>query len=49
VNRILNRLAVREGAKAIVTGDAVGQVASQTLSNLHCIQEAVDSAEQLDF
>ena len=38
--RILNRLAVREGAKAIVTGDAVGQVASQTLSNLHCIQEA---------
>jgi len=38
--RILNRLAVREGAQAIVTGDAVGQVASQTLSNLHCIQEA---------
>jgi thiamine biosynthesis protein ThiI len=38
--RILNQLAVREGAKAIVTGDAVGQVASQTLSNLHCIQNA---------
>ncbi len=38
--RILNRLAEREGAKAIVTGDAVGQVASQTLSNLHCIQNA---------
>ncbi len=38
--RILNQLAAREGAKAIVTGDAVGQVASQTLSNLHCIQNA---------
>ena len=38
--RILNRLAVREGAQAIVTGDAVGQVASQTLSNLQCIQDA---------
>ena len=38
--RILNRLADREGAQAIVTGDAVGQVASQTLSNLQCIQEA---------
>lgn len=38
--RILNLLAVREGAKAIVTGDAVGQVASQTLDNLHCIQNA---------
>jgi thiamine biosynthesis protein ThiI len=38
--RILNRLAEQDGAKAIVTGDAVGQVASQTLSNLHCIQNA---------
>jgi thiamine biosynthesis protein ThiI len=38
--RILNRLAVREGAQAIVTGDAVGQVASQTLGNLHCIHAA---------
>lgn len=38
--RILNRLAEKEGAKAIVTGDAVGQVASQTLDNLHCIQTA---------
>lgn len=38
--RILNQLASREGAKAIVTGDVVGQVASQTLDNLHCIQSA---------
>lgn len=38
--RILNRLAEQQGAKAIVTGDAVGQVASQTLDNLRCIQSA---------
>ncbi len=38
--RILNRLASQEGAKAIVTGDAVGQVASQTLDNLQCIMSA---------
>jgi thiamine biosynthesis protein ThiI len=38
--RILNRLAILEEAKAIVTGDAVGQVASQTLDNLQCIQSA---------
>lgn len=38
--RILNQLAAKDQAKAIVTGDAVGQVASQTLSNLQCIQEA---------
>ena len=38
--KILNRLAANNGARAIVTGDAVGQVASQTLSNLHCIQNA---------
>jgi len=38
--RLLNRLAEKAGAKAIVTGDAVGQVASQTLDNIHCIQAA---------
>lgn len=38
--RILTRLAEREGAQAIVTGDAVGQVASQTLNNMNCIQSA---------
>lgn len=38
--RILNLLAEKENAKAILTGDAVGQVASQTLDNLHCIQDA---------
>lgn len=38
--RIINKLAEREGALGIVTGDSVGQVASQTLENLNCIYEA---------
>lgn len=32
--RIANRIADRGGAKAVVTGEALGQVASQTLENL---------------
>ena len=40
MNRLLTRVAQREGAKALVTGDSVGQVASQTLDNLSCIQES---------
>jgi thiamine biosynthesis protein ThiI len=39
MNRLLTRVARRERAGAIVTGDSVGQVASQTLENLTCIQE----------
>jgi thiamine biosynthesis protein ThiI len=35
--RLANRIADREGALALVTGDSVGQVASQTLENLHAI------------
>lgn len=35
--RIANRLAERGGARAIVTGEALGQVASQTLENLIAI------------
>ncbi|MBN2880572.1 tRNA 4-thiouridine(8) synthase ThiI [Candidatus Woesearchaeota archaeon] len=38
--RILNRVAKRDDAKAIVTGDSVGQVASQTLDNITCIYDA---------
>ena len=38
--RIINKLAEKEGALGIVTGDSVGQVASQTLENLNCIYEA---------
>ena len=35
--RIAERLAVTSGAHALVTGDSVGQVASQTLKNLAAI------------
>ena len=38
--RIAEAMAVREGAKALITGDSVGQVASQTLENIATIQEA---------
>jgi thiamine biosynthesis protein ThiI len=42
MNKIANEVARREGALAIVTGDSIGQVASQTLENLFCIREAAD-------
>lgn len=35
--RLANRLAAREGALALVTGESLGQVASQTLENIRCI------------
>ncbi len=35
--RLADRFADREGAQALVTGDSVGQVASQTLENLQAI------------
>ena len=38
--RIAGRLADRIGARALVTGDALGQVASQTLENLAIVGEA---------
>ena len=38
--RIAERLARRCGALALVTGDSLGQVASQTLHNLACIDAA---------
>lgn len=38
--RICNEIAQKENAKAIVTGDSIGQVASQTLENLNCIYDA---------
>lgn len=38
--RIINKIADKENALGIVTGDSVGQVASQTLENLNCIYEA---------
>jgi thiamine biosynthesis protein ThiI len=38
--KIMNKIAKKEHAKAIVTGDSVGQVASQTLDNIICIYNA---------
>ena len=38
--RVATRIARREGAKALVTGESLGQVASQTLDNLACTQAA---------
>lgn len=39
--RIAQEIARRERANAIVTGDALGQVASQTLENIAAIEDAV--------
>jgi thiamine biosynthesis protein ThiI len=39
--RIAAEIARREGAKALVTGESLGQVASQTLDNLAVIDDAV--------
>ncbi len=39
--RIAERIAKREKAKALVTGESVGQVASQTLENIVAISEVV--------
>jgi thiamine biosynthesis protein ThiI len=38
--RIAERLALRSGARALVTGDSLGQVASQTLENLAIVGAA---------
>jgi len=40
--RIAEAIARREKAKALVTGDSLGQVSSQTLSNLTTVDDAVD-------
>jgi thiamine biosynthesis protein ThiI len=40
--RMANLVADREGAKAIITGDSLSQVASQTLENLNVIHSASD-------
>ncbi len=39
--KVAERLAEREGAKALVTGESLGQVASQTLDNMVCTDDAV--------
>lgn len=40
--KVMNSIARLERAQGIVTGDSVGQVASQTLENLRCIYAAAD-------
>lgn len=39
---VAERIAQIEGAKAIVTGESLGQVASQTLENIMAVNETVD-------
>ena len=39
MNRVANVLAEREGAQALLTGESLGQVASQTMENLSVIHE----------
>lgn len=41
--KVAARLAERVGAGAIVTGESLGQVASQTLANMQCTDAAIDS------
>ncbi|GAA3215191.1 hypothetical protein GCM10020256_16590 [Streptomyces thermocoprophilus] len=38
--RTASELAARTGAQALVTGDSLGQVASQTLANMAAVDEA---------
>jgi tRNA uracil 4-sulfurtransferase len=40
--RVASVLARQEGAEALVTGDSLGQVSSQTLRNLAVVEEAAD-------
>ncbi|MEE9116372.1 MAG: 7-cyano-7-deazaguanine synthase [Thermoplasmata archaeon] len=42
--RIAERIAEMEGAEAIATGESLGQVASQTLSNIRTEEQAVNIA-----
>jgi len=39
--RIAEKVAMKEGASIIVTGENIGQVASQTLDNLNAIEESI--------
>ena len=40
--RIANRIARQDGAQALITGESVGQVASQTMEALCCTDQTVD-------
>ena len=38
---VAQEIAIRRGALALVTGEAIGQVASQTLVNIHAVQDGI--------
>ena len=40
--RVAERLALREGARALATGESLGQVASQTIDNIYATNAVVD-------
>ena len=40
--RVAERIAVMEGAKAVIMGDSLGQVASQTLRNIKVESQAIE-------
>jgi thiamine biosynthesis protein ThiI len=42
MQRLASRIAYRHKARALVTGESIGQVASQTLENITCIEDAAD-------
>ncbi|HKB16473.1 MAG TPA: hypothetical protein VKF62_10420, partial [Planctomycetota bacterium] len=42
MNRVAARIARRHRCLALLTGDSIGQVASQTLENLRCAEEVSD-------
>ena len=42
MNRIASRVAKSEGMRALITGESLGQVASQTLENMTCIGAVSD-------
>ncbi len=41
--RVAERIALREGAEAIVTGEIIGEHASQTLTNLRVLSQAISN------
>jgi len=42
MQRLASQLAARDKCKALLTGESLGQVASQTLENMTCIEAAAD-------
>jgi len=45
--RVAEKIAIKEGAEAIVTGEIIGEHASQTLRNLHVVNEVLSNVTVL--